>query len=353
MLPASLRSRFLVAACLLPLAACARSKADTKPSPPPADAGTPAVAAELDGEPIATADVDKRIAGSLIAIRRKEFDLRQQTLDTILGEKLVEKEAKRRGVSVADLLRTEVEAKAAPPTQGEIDSIYAQYQASFKGKTREQANAEISSVLKQRSADAIRGEFERELRRKAGIKVFIAPPAVALNLSPKAPQIGPESAPVTVVEYLDYQCPYCIRANPTVNQLIKEYGNKIRFVHRDFPIDGHPRAFAAARAARCAGEQGKFWEYHQSLFARPSGMDDADLRSRAAELGLKLDAFSECYGSGRHDDDIRASQDSGFAAGVESTPTFFVNGRALVGARPVDEFKRAIDDALEARADKS
>jgi protein-disulfide isomerase len=331
---------------LLPLLGCQGSKADTKLAPPAPEAGTPVVAAEVDGEQVTTAEVDQKIAGSLTALRRREFDLRRQALDTILGEKLLAKEAKRRGVTVAELLKTEVETKAQSPGTAEIDAIYTQYAAQFRGKTREEAAAEITKVLRQRSADGIRQGFQRELRQKSGLKVFLVPPLVALKLSDKAPQIGPANAPVTVVEFLDYQCPYCVRADPTILQLVKEYGDKMRFVHRDFPIDGHPRAFAAARAARCAGEQGRFWEYHRSLFAKPAGMDDADLRSRAAELALNVEAFSSCYVSGRHDEDIRASEESGLAAGVESTPTFFVNGQMLVGAKPIEEFREAIDAAL-------
>src|SRR5262249_7689366 len=158
--------------------------------------------------------------------------------------------------------------------------------------------------------------------------------------------LGEEKARVTVVEYLDYQWPYCKRAQSTVDELLKSYKGKIRFVHRDFPIQGHPRAFPAAQAARCAGEQGKFWDYHRGMLTSGLPLEDGDLRSLASGLGLKGDAFAQCLASGRFDTDIKASFQSGATLGVDSTPTFFINGRRLTGARPVAQFEEIIDEEL-------
>jgi protein-disulfide isomerase len=186
----------------------------------------------------------------------------------------------------------------------------------------------------------------KELKGKYLVRIALAPPRVEVPVPASAPSLGEDRAAVTVVEYLDYQCPYCKRAQATVDELLKSYKGKIRFVHRDFPIQGHPRAFPAAQAARCAGEQGKFWDYHRGMLTSGLPLEDGDLRTLASGLGLKADAFSACVTSGRHDADIKASLQSGTTLGVDSTPTFFINGRRLTGARPVAQFQEIIDEEL-------
>jgi protein-disulfide isomerase len=130
-----------------------------------------------------------------------------------------------------------------------------------------------------------------------------------------------------------------------VDEIMGRYPGKVRFVHRDFLL-GKPRSLPAARAARCAGEQGKFWEYHRDLLVTPGDMGDADLKSRAAGMGLDGGKFSTCAASDRFDADIRSATESGQSLGIDSTPTFFVNGRRLVGAVPADQFAEVIEDEL-------
>jgi protein-disulfide isomerase len=161
-----------------------------------------------------------------------------------------------------------------------------------------------------------------------------------------APSLGPASAPVTIVEFSDYQCPYCRRAQNTVDELVAKYKDKVRLVHRDFPLDGHPRAFPAARAARCAGEQGRFWDYHRGLLVGTGDFSDQDFKSRAQALGLDGSKFDACLQSPRHDQEIRASVEDGTRIGVTGTPAFFINGRMLFGARPIEQFQEVIDSEL-------
>jgi len=161
-----------------------------------------------------------------------------------------------------------------------------------------------------------------------------------------APTLGPNGAPVTIVEFTDYQCPFCHRAQATIDQVLSTYAGKVQLVHRDFPLEGHPQAFPAARASRCAGEQGKFWDYHRSLMRAPGPMDEADLQSRAASLKLDSAAFATCLASGRHDASIQESTEAGMKAGVDSTPAYFINGRLIIGARPFEAFKDVIDAEL-------
>jgi len=148
------------------------------------------------------------------------------------------------------------------------------------------------------------------------------------------------------VEFTDYQCPYCHQAQGVMDQVLQRYSGKVRLVHLDFPLDGHPGAFPAARAARCAGDQGKFWEYHHSLMTSPGAFDDADFKGRASGLGLDASSFGRCLSSSRHDPAIRASLEQGEGLGVTGTPAYFVNGRMISGARPVESFAEVIDAEL-------
>jgi len=151
------------------------------------------------------------------------------------------------------------------------------------------------------------------------------------------------------VEFTDYQCPYCHRAQRVIDELLSRYPGRLRFVHLDFPLDGHPGAVPAARAARCAAEQGKFWEYHRGLMTAPGPLDAADLARRASTLRLDGSSFDSCLSSGRHDGAIQASLRQGEELGVTGTPAYFVNGRMLSGARPIEDFAELVEAELAAR----
>lgn len=159
---------------------------------------------------------------------------------------------------------------------------------------------------------------------------------------------GPKNAKVTVVEYSDFQCPYCGTFFPTIQQMLKEYKDKIQFVFRNFPLDQiHPNARPAAIAAECAGEQGKFFEYHDQLFTKQADLNDALYQTIASGLKLDLTKFNECLKSDRPTKKIDADEQGGLAIGVQGTPTTFVNGVPVSGAQPYAALKAKIDAALK------
>lgn len=174
------------------------------------------------------------------------------------------------------------------------------------------------------------------------------PPAVVNVSVDDDPARGPEDAAVTIIEFSDFQCPYCGRFfQQTLPQLVAQYGDRIRFVYRDFPLDQiHPNARNAAIAAECADDQGKFWEYHDVLFSNQQALGVADLKRYAEQLELDVAAFSECLDSQKHNDEVNADLRDGLQAGVTGTPTFFINGRRVVGAQPLQTFQALIDQAL-------
>ncbi len=163
------------------------------------------------------------------------------------------------------------------------------------------------------------------------------------------PFLGEDNAPVTIIEFSDYQCPFCKKFyDETEKQLIKDYveTGKVKFVYRDFPLDSiHPLARKAAEAAECADEQGKFWEYHDKLFETQK-LDEASLKQHAKDLGLDTEQFNSCLDSGKYKDEVQKDLDDGIKAGVTGTPTFFINGKKVVGAQPYSVIKQIIDDEL-------
>jgi protein-disulfide isomerase len=335
----------LSSACVLVLlgaAGCARSRAA---SPPAANEDPRKVVAQVGGASITLEEVDRRAAGKLQRLRNEEYDARRQALDEMIVERLFQKEAAERGVTQDALLKAEVDAKVTPPTAGDVKTVYEQNRAAAGTRTFADLAPVIERSLREHRLAERAAQFRDELKAKTGVKVTLDAPRVAVTVPADAPVLGPASAPVTIVEYLDYQCPYCHRAQGVVDEVLNRYPGKVRFVHRDFLL-GKPRSLPAARAARCAGEQGKFWEYHRDLLLSAGDMGDEDLRTRAAAMGLDAGKFSACVASDRFDADIKRSTESGNALGIDATPTFFINGRRLQGALPPDQFAEVIDSEL-------
>jgi protein-disulfide isomerase len=164
------------------------------------------------------------------------------------------------------------------------------------------------------------------------------------------PSIGPADAPVTIIEFSDYQCPYCqVWYKQVYQQLLASYPNKIRFVYRDLPLPMHPEAIPAAEAAECADEQGAYWKYHDALFTQQNGLNRAAYEQYAADLGLDTKAFVACLDSHRYQAEIQADASDATRVGISGTPSFVVNGRILIGALPFSEFKAVIDEELAAK----
>ncbi len=307
------------------------------------------VVADVNGAPILASELEAKAARRLARLRQEEYEIRRQALEELIAERLVAAEASKRKLAPEELLRQEVDAKAVAVPPAQLEAIYGQNRDRFAGQTRADALARIREVVGERARAERRAAYEKELRDAARVAVRLEAPRVALSVPAGAPSTGPVSAPVTIVEFTDYQCPYCHRAQAVVDQVLQRYSGQVRFVHLDFPLDGHPGAIPAARAARCAEEQGKFWKYHRSLMTAPGTLDEPDLKGRASALGLDASSFGTCLSSGRHDGAIQASLRQGEELGVTGTPAYFVNGRMLSGARPVEAFAELIDTELAGR----
>ena len=162
-----------------------------------------------------------------------------------------------------------------------------------------------------------------------------------------SPSIGAANAPVTIIEFSDFECPYCRTWQQEVfPQLMSSYGDKIRFVYRNFPLSSHANALPAANAAMCANEQGKYWEYHDKLFGMTLPLETASYQKYASDLGLDTTKFNDCYNNKRYQTNIQADVTFATSLGVDQTPTFFINGLAVLGAESYDFFKQIIDQEL-------
>jgi protein-disulfide isomerase len=279
------------------------------------------------------AALEKRV-DQLIA--DKTFDLRRQTLQSMTDDYLIEQAAQRDKLSVDDYLKKELAGKSAA-TEADAKKFYDQN----KGQGSVPFDKIKSKLIQVLSRQAL---VER-LRKNAQVKILLEPKRLAVNSSGH-PAIGAKDAPVTIVEFTDLQCPYCKKTEDTLKQLRAKYGDKIRIVHMDFPLSFHSHALDAANGARCANEQGKFWQFRDALFADQSKLAPTDLKAAAKKLGLNTTQFDACFDKAKYDSQIKSDLAAGEKLGVDGTPAFFVDGRPLTGAQPTEKFEEIIDDEL-------
>jgi protein-disulfide isomerase len=217
------------------------------------------------------------------------------------------------------------------------------------GTDETEAREQIRTRLQSQKLAAQREAFMQSLRKTAKVTVNLeAPPVTRMEVSVDgAPLRGPKSAPITIVEFSDFHCPFCKRVNPTLKEIEEKYGEKVRIAFRDFPLDQlHPAARKAHEAARCAQEQGKFWAYHDALFDKAPRASAQDLKTYAREVGLDTTKFDQCLTTEKYKEMVQKDIDEGARLGVQGTPMFFINGRPLSGAQPLDRFVQVIDEEL-------
>jgi protein-disulfide isomerase len=328
------------------LVACSTAAQSTKQAPGD-------VVATVGSRSITLADADAKAMQQSTAtfgsmkLGQAIYQARRAAIDDLVADLLIDEAAKAKGVTRSALIEQEITAKIQPVTESDIASFYEANRARVQGATLDQVRQPIRSYLTQDRMQTIRGQYLDTLRTKTAVRIALDPPRQQFAASAASPAKGPSAAPVEIVEFSDFQCPYCLRAHPTVTQVLNTYGDRVHFVYRHYPLPGHPAARPAAEASACAADQGKFWEYHDRLFADQTKLSDADLKKTAADLGLDAAKFNTCVDSRKFktmiDTDVAAGQD----AGVDGTPAFFINGRMISGAQPFGDFKKIIDEELE------
>ncbi len=330
-----------LAIALLALAACAPAATAPPPACPPAAKAESPVAARIGDQTITLAEVDATIQGEL-------FEAREGALDKLVTERVLAKAAADAKMTPEEYLRKEVMSRTPTVTDDEAKAFYEKNKGRLserlRGKTFEELKPIIVEGLTDQKREQMVGDVLEELKKKAGVKVVLEAPRV--EVAATGPSRGPSNAKVTIVEFSDFQCPYCARGRLVLDEVMKHYGNDVRLVFRDFPLSFHEHAEKAAEAGQCAAEQGKFWEMHDWMFEHQDKLSVDELRGAAKSLGLDAGKFDPCLDSGRYADAVAANVKAGGQAGVKGTPAFFVNGHFINGAQPFDKFKATIDREL-------
>lgn len=333
------------AVCVAIMACCLVSGCTQKASYRASEPAGDGIVATVGGETITRNDLDEAAKDQIQRIEMKMFQIRKRVLAGLIESKLVAEAAKGKGVSVEQFVAEEVEGKVTEPTEEEITAVY-EVRKGRDSRTLEKMREQIVGYLKQNQRMRIRGDLIAKLKAEHGVKVLLEPPRVDIAIG-DAPSMGPRRAPVTIVEFSDYECPFSKRVRETVWGILDTYKDKVRYVYRDFPLSFHRNAQKAHEAAHCAGDQGKYFEYNRLLFEDQKKLSKADLKAHAQALGLNMKKFDRCLEKGKHVDRVKKSIVSGTAAGVSGTPAFFINGVILSGAQPIAAFTEIIDSELE------
>ncbi len=277
--------------------------------PKHSDSSDSRVIARVGSHSITLREAERKVALPLYQLDQQRAQLLHYSVQRLIDEELLQAEAKRTEKTVEELLHSNADARTSSQRQQPL--IVA-------------------------------------LRRNTSIEILLPPVAEPVVTVPTDddPSIGSPTAPVTIVEFSDFQCPYCKASVAVLKKVLRDYGDKVRLVYRDYPGPSHVYAEQAAEAAACAAAQGKFWEYHDLLFEQQYPGIGWDFVKLAQQSSLDVRAFSLCLHTHHYAEEVKGDLQDAFKLGVTSTPTFFINGRPLVGARSVEEFKFLIDKAL-------
>jgi protein-disulfide isomerase len=323
-------------------------------SRPGASDSDPTPAIRMGAEVITVGELDAWIKDQLFeqeTEERKEaklYEVRAGAAENLVAQRLLEAEAERLGTDSDALLEGEAK-KRIGVSDADVQRFYDDNKKSFGERSFDDMKVQIREHLERRAAPEAARAYVQQLREAAKVEILLQRPRT--QIAATGPARGPDDAPVTIVEFSDYQCPFCRRAEPTVKQVLEQYEGKVRFVFRHFPLDRiHPQARGASEAAPCAAAQGKLWEYHAELFAENVQLDRAGLDSVATKTGLDAAAFKACVDERKTQALVEADVKDGEAAGVSGTPAFFINGIPLRGALPLEEFRKVIDEELAAKA---
>jgi len=318
----------------------------------PSSAGTD-VAARVGDRTITVNEVDERWQktqpASRAQARQQLYEGRREALDAMVAEMLIGEAAKAKGLPAEKFTEAEITRRLRPVTEGEVTAFYQENQAQMQGSSLAAMAPAIRRYLEEQQRSAAYRALVDELR-KAGprVELVLDPPRYEVAVAPDDPSLGATNAPVTIVEFSDFQCPFCLRVAPTLKKLREAYGDRVRIVWKDFPLTSiHPQAFKAAEAGQCAREQGKFWEYHDRLFANQQALQPEFLKNYASELGLDAAKFNACLDTAKYAERVQEQMGVGNALGVGSTPSLFINGRLVAGAHPYETFAAIIDEELQ------
>ena len=341
------------------LGGCARdssAKTNAESPAPSSSTSEPEVLATIGDEPVTMSDVRGRVGEALDKVetqyQRSRSKLIDSTIQAILRDRVLMAEAKKQGKTVDELVEAEA-GVPMEPTDVEVGTWYQENRARIGNRTLEQVRPQIVNYLREQRRKNAMSKLEERLDRDFQVKLHYEPYRLTFN-NTGAPTSGRPDATVTLVEFSDFQCPYCQGFVQTLKRIEKEYGEKVLIVYRQYPIPSlHPNAFKAAEASLCANEQGKFWELHDVMFAEQQQLSVSDLKEKARRLGMNSKKFDGCLDSGRYVEQVQNDQKEGLRAGITGTQTVFINGFLVEGgAVPFESIASMINREL-ARVERS
>jgi protein-disulfide isomerase len=280
----------------------------------------------------------------------KRHRIMQNALNTLTAEAVLNLEAEAKGLSKEELVKQEVDAKVEAPTDEEVEAYYEKNKKRFQGE-KEESLSHVRKIVQRNKIVTARNQYIADLKAKYDLKTFM--PRLRMEVPSEGfPSMGPSDAPVTIVEFSDFECPYCSRLAETTKKVAADYSDSVKLVFRQFPLRRiHPNAQKAAEASLCAADQGKFWEMHDLLFEDQKNLKVPALKEKAESLGLRMEEFSNCLDSAKHAEAIDADLFDGVRAGVSGTPAMFINGIPLSGQVPYESFAKIIEEELSSKAE--
>lgn len=305
-------------------------------------------AAKLNGKTITHSEITEGIEAELYEAKMKVHELKMNKLKAIVLEKLMNNHPQKKDLSNDQFLETVIASKAKVE-KADIDKFVKERNIP-KDHINDQMTERIKGfLLREKKKEAI-DKWVQEQTSKAPVEVYMTPPTrpVFDVQAGDAPFMGGADAKVTVIEFSDFQCPFCAKGAEIVSQLKKKYGNKIKVAFKNYPLPFHNHAQKAAEAGLCVNEQSKakFWEMHDAMFADQAGLAEEALKTKVGKLGLDVSKFTKCLSSGKFAEKVKSDMEEGKKIGVKSTPTFFVNGMMINGAHPIEVFSELIDAEL-------
>jgi len=312
--------------------------------------------AVVNGETITEKQVQTEAAAELDRLEAKRLQFEaglsrdrqtvvENQLNQMIEDRVLTAEAKKRGTATDKLVEEEVDKKVAPPADEAILKFYNDNKARINGSFADTAR-DIRDYLMDRERDRLFTAFIDGLKKDYKVTSYLEPARTTVATA-GFPSKGPADAAVTIVEFSDFECPYCGGFYPTLKEIEKNYKDRIRIVYRQFPLTSiHPHALKAAEASLCANDQGQFWQMHDAMFTDQSKLEVADLKDKAAKLSLNTVTFNACLDSSKYASNIKNEILEGAKVGVNGTPSMFVNGRFLSGDQPYDDLAKMIDEEL-------
>lgn len=316
-------------------------------TPPATAAARLRIFATVNGTPITSAMIEDSLKPKVFNAQQQIYNLRKQQLELRINDLLLAREAAKRQVTTQALFDAEITAKTKPVTDADARAFYEQNKARINGDFA-QLKDQIIQFMKEQQAQNLSSSFAEQLRKGSSVQTFLREPAAPIYQigTDDQPSRGAATAPVTIIEFTDFECSHCAEMQPVIERVVTEFGDRVRLVVRDFPLGQHTHAPKAAEAAEAARAQGKYWEYSQLLFANQGALEVPQLKEYASRIGLDRKKFDAMLDSGQFAENVQRDLRDGTRVGVNSTPSFFINGRPLQ-ERSYDALKASIEAALK------